>query len=210
MRYASWIAAVFLAGLCATLNAQQKPYTMEDLRVLDQRKSWEELIGHLLDVPPAKRNAEWNKMVGDGCFAFENLDEPYAEYCTILLKSVTEAEPANTGFAWKAAHWVRRNRASWSAVPFYIKAGLKSGDERCKDSDLPVALVSALSLPQDVNAIVIAQAQRLAFDACWPATKEPLMKEFADGNSYFLGNVCKGLKSKDALSAEQAKRCEGM
>jgi hypothetical protein len=197
-----------------TLRAQQKPYTVEQLQALDKSQSWEELVGHLQDIPPAKRGPAWNKLVGDGCFAFPNAEEPIAEYCAGLLRSVVLSEPANTDFVWKTAQWIRRNRVSWGAIQYFAKAGIKPGEERCKDGDLHEALISALGMPAARNGELVSQAQKLAFDVCWPATKVPLMHEYKENfdstAAYFLVNSCKGLKSKDALSPEQVKKCDGL
>lgn len=40
-----------------------KEFTMADLKALEARKEWKELVMHLDDVPPAKRDAAWDALV---------------------------------------------------------------------------------------------------------------------------------------------------
>jgi len=188
-------------------GADGKPYTLKDLQALDQRQSWQELLAHLQDLPPADRGAEWNRVVEHACIQPGQMEGYLAENCLEALKSVLASEPQNQDFAWKAGKWARINLASWAAVPFFNKALAKAQDARCKDVDVSRAVVSGLGLPADTNKDVLSQAQTLAFGTCWPATKEAVMKEFAEGNGYFLSNTCPSLKQKGALSGDQLKMC---
>jgi hypothetical protein len=45
------------------LQAKDNPYTLADLQALASRSSWEELLGHAEDVPPAQRTAVWDNLV---------------------------------------------------------------------------------------------------------------------------------------------------
>lgn len=40
-------------------KAKAKPYALADLKALVAQKAYEEAVGHLGDVPPSERNAEW-------------------------------------------------------------------------------------------------------------------------------------------------------
>lgn len=56
------LAAVLAAStaLIDTVHADKaKPYTLEDLKTLVSQKAFEEAVGHLGDVPPSERKAEW-------------------------------------------------------------------------------------------------------------------------------------------------------
>lgn len=54
------LAAVLLVSSPAFAD---KKYSMEDLRALAKAGSWIELADHLLDIAPAKRTEEWDKLV---------------------------------------------------------------------------------------------------------------------------------------------------
>ncbi len=45
------------------LQAKENVYTMADLQALAARQSWEELLGHAEDVPPAQRTAAWDNLI---------------------------------------------------------------------------------------------------------------------------------------------------
>lgn len=44
-------------------GAKEGTHSMADLQALEKRSAWEELLGHAEDVPPAQRNATWDKLV---------------------------------------------------------------------------------------------------------------------------------------------------
>ena len=45
------------------VKAKEGTYSMADLQALEKKGSWEELLGHAEDVPPAQRGAPWDKLV---------------------------------------------------------------------------------------------------------------------------------------------------
>lgn len=198
------IVGVLLAG---PAWAEQKPYTLKDLQALEQREAWPELLAHLNDVPPAERSADWNRVVERACLP-DGMEDYLEERCHNALSSVLNSEPQNMEFAWKAGKWARRHRASWAAVPFFARAVQKAGDPRCKDGDVLEAVVSGLGLPADRSADVVKQSQKLAFQRCWPDTKESVKNAFGRQEGYFRDNTCGALKQKGALSKLQAARCD--
>ena len=190
-------------------QAEDRKYTLQDLQVLEKNQGWDELLKHIQDVPPAARQADWNRVMEHACLAPHNADDDYhSEWCAGQLKSLVLSEPQNTDLAWKAGKWVRLHRASWVAVPFFAKAIAKSGDARCKDEDVLLAVVSGLGLPADSNADVVKSSRDLAFQKCWPASEETLKKAFSESTGYLRDNTCSGMKQKGALSSLQAKRCK--
>ncbi len=54
-------AAVLFIGLVATpmVYAQRKPLTLNDMKALEKSQSWQELAQSLADLPPSKRDAQW-------------------------------------------------------------------------------------------------------------------------------------------------------
>lgn len=55
------ICAFFLKVNAA--NAEDRRYTMDDLKALGKSGSYRELYDHLKDIPPAKRDASWEDLV---------------------------------------------------------------------------------------------------------------------------------------------------
>jgi hypothetical protein len=50
------------AVLVIALAIAAKPYTIIDLSALERNSAWEEIISHLEDIPPAERDAEWQRI----------------------------------------------------------------------------------------------------------------------------------------------------
>jgi hypothetical protein len=54
------LCTMVVAALCGTgVVAQAAPYEMADLMALDKQGQWDELLAHLTDIPPSKRDAKW-------------------------------------------------------------------------------------------------------------------------------------------------------
>jgi hypothetical protein len=204
------VAAILaITILPAHLQADQR-YTIQDLQALEKRNAWPELFMHLEDVPPSKRDATWDQVVIHACLQ-EDFQEDYAEnWCGAQLKLLVNTTPNHPDLAWKSGKWARKHRAHWFAVYFFDKAITKSGDPRCLDEDVGLAIVSALGLPVESNEEVVRKGRELAFDKCWQALQPMLKRELADAGAYFRENVCEGLKGKKALSAPEAERCSGV
>jgi hypothetical protein len=50
--------------------AKESKYSMADLKALEKKQAWEELLGHAEDVPPAQRNASWDKAVENAAIGY--------------------------------------------------------------------------------------------------------------------------------------------
>lgn len=201
---------ILLTGFClyfaATVQAEQKPRTLQDLEALRQRKAWFELIVGLRDIPPAERKASWNRLVEDACLRDDTTDD-IAEYCQEELMTVLASEPDNKDFAWKAGRWARLHLQHWAAVPFFANA-LKAGDPRCADPDVEMAVLAGLSLPAGTNKDIVQKGRTVAFDTCWGALQGPVTRTLSADNSYFSENTCPDLKKKSVLKGLKARLCE--
>lgn len=56
-------AKAFGDELDRSRNAKDTPFTMQDLKALEGKGQWRELVSHLDDVPPAKRDKAWEALV---------------------------------------------------------------------------------------------------------------------------------------------------
>lgn len=77
--------AVGFAVAYAAIAAE--PYTMNDLVALEKTSAWEEIVAHLGDVPPAKRDAEWMRISEKAAIEYTaslaKSREQYAAYSAI-------------------------------------------------------------------------------------------------------------------------------
>lgn len=58
------LALAALASIATTARADDKKYTLADLKALIEQKSYQEAIEHLKDVAPTERKAEWIDIAG--------------------------------------------------------------------------------------------------------------------------------------------------
>lgn len=65
IRIRSWLLLCLLAASAPTASAAT--YEMADLKALEKQGSWQELVEHLEDIPPSKRNADWQGIAERGC-----------------------------------------------------------------------------------------------------------------------------------------------
>jgi hypothetical protein len=88
-----WVVVTLLAQ---PVIAGETKYTMEDLQALAKKGSWTELMGHMADIAPAKRDAAWQLLleqsaVGDlQAISAENQGEAVPSKSNELLKSFPE------------------------------------------------------------------------------------------------------------------------
>src|SRR5688572_17504153 len=60
----SWLFVVGLVGIATSAYAEEKKYTLADLKALVEQKAYMEAVQHMADVAPAERNAEWTDLAG--------------------------------------------------------------------------------------------------------------------------------------------------
>ena len=124
------------------------------------------------------------------------------DWCHDALKRWVKS---NAGDASKAGKMTRKAMNHWVAVPFFHQAfEAKQGD--CKDSDVKLAVLSALDLPKSQNEDVIAQARKIGIETCFADMKNDLVAKAAVGSSLFE-NVCKDLDAKGLLQGLKKKKC---
>jgi hypothetical protein len=67
MRLLACFCAVTLFGISALAESK---YSIQDLKALNAKGSWEEMVEHLEDIPPSKRDAEWSTLTENACANF--------------------------------------------------------------------------------------------------------------------------------------------
>ena len=124
------------------------------------------------------------------------------DWCHDALKRWVKS---NVGDAFKAGKMTRKAMNHWVAMPFFHQAfEAKQGD--CKDSDVKLAVLSALDLPKGQNDEVIAQARKFGIETCFADMKNDLVTKASVG-SFLFENVCKDLDAKGLLQGLKKKKC---
>ena len=152
------VARVLLAGLVGSAVAggaalaEDRKYSMADLEVLAEQKSYQELGAHLLDIAPAKRDKRWKQIVTQAAlgllsqqksdrnpFAAMVFADGFSKQFPFLLKDKTfmkqRAEVGLAGFA-------RCYKGSYSGAPCtdrflpYVEADPKNVDLAVKAGQL--------------------------------------------------------------------------
>lgn len=64
------LACVLLATITTTATADEKKYTMADLKALLSQKSYKEAVAHLGDIGPTERNADFQAVAGEAATGY--------------------------------------------------------------------------------------------------------------------------------------------
>lgn len=207
-----WLWAI----LCLTCvaRAEAKPYTLADLEALEQRGAWRELINHLEDIPPAKRDAKWDALCERASAgALDDEEKRDGRYAVAIAEALLERYPSlekSEKFMLRAAKITRLHGSSaFAASHFATAIDLMPENRRqtvCKDEQLALATIAALGLPADDRLVARGRAlAKTCLDALEPALKEELGRN--QKGSYFFDNACGLLLERGALSSLQAKQC---
>lgn len=71
-----------------------KKYSMKDLKALEAKRAWRELLAHLQDIAPAKRNAAWEALLEKSVTEFANTEaKDHPIQVMILLHEVVQDYP---------------------------------------------------------------------------------------------------------------------
>ncbi|MDZ4085037.1 MAG: hypothetical protein U1E10_18995 [Bdellovibrionales bacterium] len=125
------------------------------------------------------------------------------DWCHDALKRWVKEHPED---AFTAGKMTRKAMNHWVAIPFFHQAfEAKKGD--CKDSDVKLAVYSALDLPVSSNSDVVAQAKKIGIETCFNETKTELVAKASIG-SYMFTNICRDLSAKGLLTGLKKKKCE--
>jgi hypothetical protein len=189
-------------ALLATLlsfSASAATYEMTDLKALDKDQSWRELVDHLTDVLPSKRDAEWKAIAERACSGvldpaaikdpptgertLEQIDELMKRFGWLKDSKVFMSKRAEVGF--KAFGWTFSNsRHSTSDDPWL---------ERLKAFVAADAVTPDIALrgAKTVTARLVAVVAFPMFKAALAKGGKPVCKE-ADLQKSTLGALSEG------------------
>jgi hypothetical protein len=124
------------------------------------------------------------------------------DWCHDALKQWVKAHPAD---AFRAGKMTRKVMNAWAAIPFFFQAfEARQGD--CKDADVNLAVVSALSAPKDKDLELVSQARHIGIETCFADLKSDLLEKASVG-SYLFQNICKDLDARGLLYGLKKKKC---
>jgi hypothetical protein len=89
------VSLVLVASVVGA-RASAKDYEMADLQALDKSSSWEELIVHLKDIPPSKRDGKWQTIAehaGAGLLGSVKIGEHNPEEVLFVSERILGAYP---------------------------------------------------------------------------------------------------------------------
>jgi hypothetical protein len=72
-------ALAFVATLMLAAPAWAGSYEIKDLEALEKQQSWQEIINHLGDIPPSKRNDVWQRVAEKACAGVLTAVDPSKE-----------------------------------------------------------------------------------------------------------------------------------
>ncbi len=149
-------------------------------------------------------------LVKDGKAILEKLDDyelcqtrDYTgNFCNEALTDWVEKTPAD---AFTAGKLTRKHMNHWGAIPFFDKAW-KLGQGKCEDSDVKLAVLSALTQSSTNRKVVVDQALDISLNHCENQMSQDVLN-LAKTNDEALKNSCKMLTSKKLLTGVAAKKC---
>jgi hypothetical protein len=100
---------------------------------------------------------------------------------------------------------IGRNSNWASAMPVYTVAAKKNPSKICEDKDALYGLADALARPETDS---IAKGGVEFMSTCWPNGKTAFTGLLVGNGDYVNTNVCRFLKSKDAIPARRASTCK--
>jgi hypothetical protein len=193
-------------------SSQQKSYSLDDLKALDKTGAWDELRGHLTDVRPSQRGQQWNRIAEHACLRLPRDSDDYSIYkpCADVLTAATASEPKNKDFALRVAMFF--GQTDWAksfAVPFFARAITLPHDRACASPELSRSVRAGLMhSATDEDKELVEQAQKLAFELCWPETRGDILVGLDRSARPYLLNICPTLKREHALTPDQDAECD--
>ncbi len=171
---------IAMAGACGLLllagSARAADYGMADLQALEKQGSWEELVQHLSDIPPSKRDAAWQGLAERSSSSYiasvpitDEQPETVFGVMDRLLTRFPQLKQSRAFMAKRAEVGLKAFRYS------YGRYRHSSGDDPWIDLIKAFIAVDTLDadLPQRAGELVTS---RLVAQCGWPFFKQQLDK----------------------------------
>jgi hypothetical protein len=203
------VVVCLVAAWSASSRAAEK-YELADLQALEKQQSWEELVEHLGDLPPSKRDATWMKIAEHGCAALlaaDPIDEKNAEGHIYLADRIIQRYPV---LKQSKAYMEKRAEVGLKAFGFtYSQYRHSAGDDKWLDQikqfvkDDPTTPDLPQRAAKRVQNYLIARV-------AWPLWKSALERKAslcgdADFRKSLVDALVDGVWQQE--TAPEAKRC---
>jgi hypothetical protein len=155
------------------LTALAESYGMADLKALEKDLSWAELVDHLTDVQPVKRDAEWRALAERACSAV--LDPAAIKDVPTAQASLAQMEALFKRFGWlkeSKVFMARRAEVGLKALGFtYQTSRHSSGDDPWLDS------VKAFVAADQVTPDIALRGAKVMTARLIPIVAFPLLRQ---------------------------------
>lgn len=170
------LAAACFALVAASTAAAAEKYEMADLEALEKQGAWEELLEHLEDIAPSKRNATWTGLAeraGAQVLAGVKLDEQNAERVFVLAEALVKRYPL---LKQSKVFMAKRAEVGLEAFGFtYSQSRHAASDDPWLDKIKEFVKADALTADLPQRAAKKVQSRLVAYCA-WPLWKMAIDK----------------------------------
>jgi len=160
--------------LCAQAAWADAKYELADLQALAKSSSWEELVEHLEDLPPSKRDATWLALAEQSCAGLleaQKIDENSAEGVLRLADRMLKRFGA---LKQSRAFLAKRAEVGLKAFGFtYSNSRHSAGDDPWMDQLKEFVAADAITADLPQRAAKKVQS-RLVAQVAWPLWKTAL------------------------------------
>ena len=201
-----------LLCLLLSLSASAATYELADLKALDKDKSWRELVDHLNDIVPSKRDAEWKAIAERACTGV--LDPSELKDVASSQRSLDQMDELMKRYGWlkeSKPFLTRRADVGLKAMGWtYQNSRHSSGEDPWMDKLKTFVAADALTPDMALRALKLVTS-RLVPVVAFPLVKPALARggkatcKDADVLQAMLGALTEGSWKEE--SAEVSTTC---
>ncbi|MBT4762805.1 MAG: hypothetical protein HOO06_14005 [Bdellovibrionaceae bacterium] len=189
----------------------EKKYSLTDLEALQKSNSWKELLEHIEDVVPAKRDKKWNEILNTalekGLDDFIKKDHSYElQFFTRRFMDRYPQAQKNSQLSFRVAKAVRKKVSDTKAIKYFLWGLSKNPTkQQCSDEDLKLSVISSMNLSQKSDSAKFAK--KVAFGPCFSELKSTI-KDAINTSKNGMSNGCQGMIQHKALKGATAGKCK--
>ncbi len=197
-----------LLSLLLSLSASAATYELADLKALDKDSSWRELVEHLNDVVPSKRDAEWKAIAERACTGV--LEPSELKDAATSQRALDQIEDLMKRYGWlkdSKAFMTKRADVGLKALGWtFQNYRHSSSDDPWMDRLKAFVAADALTIDLPMRAIKLVNS-RLVAVVSFPLVKPALSKggkaacKDAEVQQTILGALAEGSWTVEANEA---------
>ena len=166
-----------LLSLLLPLSASAATYELADLKALDKDQSWRELVEHLNDVVPSKRDAEWKAIAERACTGV--LDPSELKDPASSQRTLDQIDELMKRYGWlkdSKTFMSKRAEVGFKAMGFtYQNSRHASGDDPWMERLKTFVAADAITADLPMRAIKLVNS-RLVAVVSFPFVKPALAR----------------------------------